>query len=139
MKLRKNAKLLWKIGKLLLTDFTLKQKKLNNWFSKIIVLSCSLKILSTLDHEYRMTFKKKYDTLSRIKIKLSDGNFEIFWQTQEADVKSKYLIYIAIPLNHLLWGCELWAIMKDLTNKQYCFEKRFSHKMEWGDWYQDLE
>ena len=53
-KLKKSAKLLRKTWKLLLTDIIFKQNKLNNLFSKIIVLSHSLENLITFDHEYRM-------------------------------------------------------------------------------------
>ena len=49
-----------------------------------------------------------YDILSRVKkANQATGALKFFWQANEVDVKSKYLIYMAIPLNLLLWGCDL--------------------------------
>ena len=48
-----------------------------------------------------------YDILSKIKKSNQViGALKFFWQANEVDVKSKYLIYMVIPLNLLLWGCE---------------------------------
>ena len=33
------------------------------------------------------------------------------------DISAKVLIYLAIPVNLLLWGCQSWALTKVLTKK----------------------
>lgn len=40
------------------------------------------------------------------------GALNFFWQAKEVEVRSKYQIYMAIPLNLLLWGCKSWDITK---------------------------
>ena len=42
---------------------------------------------------------------------------KFFWQTKEVDMRSKCLIFMAIPLNLLLWGCESWALTKGLIKQ----------------------
>ena len=48
-----------------------------------------------------------YDINSRIK-KANQimGALKFFWSSENVDIHAKYLIYIAVPLNLLLWGCE---------------------------------
>ena len=46
------------------------------------------------------------------------GALNFFQQANEVDVKSKYLIYMAIPLNLLLWGCKSWARTKNRMKNQ---------------------
>ena len=38
------------------------------------------------------------------------GALKHFWRSDKVDTHAKYLIYMAIPLNLLLWGCESWAL-----------------------------
>ena len=52
------------------------------------------------------------------------GALNFFWQAKEVDVKSKYLIYMAMPMNLLLWGCESWAMTKDRMKKLEVFHMR---------------
>jgi hypothetical protein len=39
------------------------------------------------------------------------------WESLYIDLKAKYLFFLAIPINTLLWGCESWAIRKDRHKK----------------------
>jgi len=38
------------------------------------------------------------------------GALRHFWRNPYADLKAKKLIFLAIPANLLLWGCETWAL-----------------------------
>ena len=38
------------------------------------------------------------------------GAMSAFWDDNHVDVYSKYLIFLAIPCNLLLWGCGSWAL-----------------------------
>ena len=40
-----------------------------------------------------------------------------FWTYASADNISKYLIFLAIPINILLWGCESWALWISLLKQ----------------------
>ncbi len=40
------------------------------------------------------------------------------------DIWSKYLLFCAIPMNLLLWGCETWSMQKALANKLEVFLHR---------------
>jgi hypothetical protein len=40
------------------------------------------------------------------------GSLKVFFDRKEVCLKSKYLIFMAIPVNFLLWGCESWAVCK---------------------------
>ena len=40
------------------------------------------------------------------------GGLKVFFDRKEVCLKSKYLIFMAIPINFLLWGCESWAMCK---------------------------
>ena len=58
------------------------------------------------------------DITSRIK-KASQamGPLNCFWDSDHVDIGAKVLIYLAIPVNLLLWGCQSWALTKVLTKK----------------------
>ena len=38
------------------------------------------------------------------------------WEDPHIDLYSKYLFFVAMPLNLLLWGCESWALKKTSYN-----------------------
>jgi hypothetical protein len=38
------------------------------------------------------------------------GALKNIWDNQYMDMKTKYAFFMAIPINLLLWGCEMWAI-----------------------------
>ena len=40
------------------------------------------------------------------------------------DNRSKYLIFLAIPINLLLWGCESWVLRKSLLKNIEVFLQR---------------
>ena len=52
------------------------------------------------------------------------GALNPFWSNPAVDLKSKYLIFCAIPTNLLLWGCESWSLRKDLLRKLEVFFHR---------------
>ena len=61
------------------------------------------------------------------RIKSANKSMEVlrfYWQSQKFDLHSKYLIYQAIPINLLLWGCESWALTKVLISKLELFHTR---------------
>ncbi len=45
------------------------------------------------------------------------GAFKNIWESQYVDLKAKYLLFLAIPTNTLLWGCESWAVREDHHKK----------------------
>ena len=47
------------------------------------------------------------------------GALDKFWTDASVDNHRKYLIFIAIPINMLLWVCEIWVLQKSLLK---CFE-----------------
>ena len=52
------------------------------------------------------------------------GALQHFWGDDAVDIHSKYLIYCAIPLNLLLWGCESWALRATMMSKLEVFFHR---------------
>ena len=49
------------------------------------------------------------------------GALHKFWADASVDNHSKYLIFLAIPTNLLLWGCEIWALRTSLLKKLEVF------------------
>ena len=54
----------------------------------------------------------------------SMGGLSSFWEDSSVDLKSKYLIFSAIPCNLLLWGSESWALRTSLLSKLEVFLHR---------------
>ena len=55
--------------------------------------------------------KDDYDISQRItKAFQSMGALKNVWDDPHIDLYSKYLLFMAIPINQLLWGCESWAL-----------------------------
>jgi len=52
------------------------------------------------------------------------GALKHFWRNPYADTRAKHLIFLAIPINLLLWGCESWALRESLLNKLDVFLHR---------------
>ncbi len=46
------------------------------------------------------------------------------WQNPHLDTYSKYLLFRAIPMNLLLWGCKTWSIRQMLLHKMEVFMHR---------------
>ncbi len=44
----------------------------------------------------------------------SKGALKEVWRNPHLDTYSKYLLFCAIPMNLLLWGCENWSLWQDL-------------------------
>jgi hypothetical protein len=51
----------------------------------------------------------------------SMGALKNVWNSPHLDIWSKYLLFCAIPMNLLLWGCEAWSMRKSLSNKLEVF------------------
>ena len=45
------------------------------------------------------------------------GALNFVWNADSADLHDRYNIFMEVPLNILLWGCESWAITKKTDNK----------------------
>jgi hypothetical protein len=54
----------------------------------------------------------------------SMGALKNVWNSPHLDIWSKYLLFRAIPMNLLLWGCEMWSMRKALANKLEVFLHR---------------
>jgi hypothetical protein len=54
----------------------------------------------------------------------SMGALKNVWDSPHLDIWSKYLLFCAIPMNLLLWGCETWLMRKALSNKLDVFLHR---------------
>jgi hypothetical protein len=46
------------------------------------------------------------------------------WRNPHLDAYNKYLLFRAIPMNLLLWGCKTWSIRQTLQNKMDVFMHR---------------
>ena len=57
------------------------------------------------------------------------GALQEFWINHAVVTRSKYLIFCAIPLNLLLWGCKIWAIQESLFKKLKVFFHRSRRKI----------
>ena len=63
-----------------------------------------------------------FDVESRISsASASMGALKNFWDNPHVDLYSKYLLFRAIPMNLLLWGCETWSLRQVLLNKVEVF------------------
>jgi hypothetical protein len=49
------------------------------------------------------------------------GALKNVWNLPNLDIWSKYLLFQAIPMNLLLWGCKTWSMQKALSNKLEVF------------------
>jgi hypothetical protein len=52
------------------------------------------------------------------------GALKNVWNLPHLDIWSKYLLFRAIPMNLLLWGCKTWLMQKVLSNKLEVFLHR---------------
>ena len=56
------------------------------------------------------------------------GALSKLWTDASVDNHSKYLIFLAIPINMLLRGCEIWALRTCLLEKLEVFlHRRIQH------------
>ena len=66
-----------------------------------------------------------FDVEARIaQASASMGALKNFWDNPHVDLYSKYLLFRAIPMNLLLWGCETWSLRQVLLNKVEVFLHR---------------
>ena len=64
------------------------------------------------------------------------GALKFFWSSENDDIHAKYLIYMAVPLNLLLWGCESWATTQESIRKLEVFHMRCLRRIlniKWSD------
>jgi hypothetical protein len=54
----------------------------------------------------------------------SMGVLKSVWDSPHLEIWSKYLLYCAIPMKLLLWGCETWSMQKSLLDKLEVFLHR---------------
>ena len=52
------------------------------------------------------------------------GSLSSYWSDKSVDLKSKYLVFAAIPRNLLLWGREIWDLRTSLLSKMEVFLHR---------------
>jgi len=52
------------------------------------------------------------------------GALKNVWRNPHLDIYSKYILFRAIPVNLLLWGCETWSLRQSLLNKLEVFLHR---------------
>ena len=76
------------------------------------------KLFKYLDLWISFDLSDEFDIDERIKVQI------FYEQSQKVEIQSKYLIYQAIPINLLSWGCELWALTKVLILKLEVFHHR---------------
>jgi hypothetical protein len=66
-----------------------------------------------------------YDIDHRIsKASQQMGQLKCFWDNPYTDLRTKHQIFLAIPANLLLWGCETWALRQSHINKLNAFWHR---------------
>jgi hypothetical protein len=51
----------------------------------------------------------------------SMGALKEIWSNPNLNTYNKYLLFQAIPINLLLWGCETWSLRKSLLDKLEVF------------------
>ena len=54
----------------------------------------------------------------------SMGALKEVWRNPHLDTYSKYLLFRAVPMNLLLWGCENWSLRQDLLRRLEVFLHR---------------
>lgn len=47
-----------------------------------------------------------------------------FFKSDEVPLPTKYMVYCAIPLNTVLWGCESWAVTADMVRSLESFHHK---------------
>ena len=60
------------------------------------------------------------------------GKMKHVWDCYHIELKTKYLYFIVMPIGLLLWGCETWALRKDLERKLSSFQHSQSHQENLG-------
>ena len=66
----------------------------------------------------------------------SMGALKNLWDNDNIDMKTKYLFFLAIPINLLLWGCESWALKETAFDKLDVFIHRSVRrilKIKWSE------
>ncbi len=58
----------------------------------------------------------------------SMGALKTVWNCPHLNIFSKYLLFRAIPMNLLLWGCKTWSIRQALLNKMKYFYTKASNE-----------
>ena len=54
----------------------------------------------------------------------SMGAMSKIWEGKHVDLYSNYLLFLSIPCNLLMWGCEIWALWKTLLDSLKVFVRR---------------
>ena len=54
----------------------------------------------------------------------SMGALRDFFRNKYVNLRTKFLIYLAIPINIALWGCESWALTQALTDRLSAFHHK---------------
>ena len=68
------------------------------------------KVFKYLGSWLHFNLRDDFDVEARIKAASKGmGALRKFWKIPEVDLRSKYLIYMAIPINLLLWGSEKYS------------------------------
>ena len=57
------------------------------------------------------------------------GSLRKFWGDPYVDIYSEYMIFLVIPCNLLLWGCESWALIQSFLNTLDVFILRNSRRI----------
>lgn len=52
------------------------------------------------------------------------GMLKNVWDSKFVDKETKYLFFLAIPINLILWGCKIWALKVESINKLNVFIHR---------------
>ena len=99
----------------------------NNILPSDILLSDTKKVHFTNKFKYLgsiITPLLNEDTEIEVRIKKAKsimGAAKHFFDNKDVDKRIKAQIYVAGPLNALLWGCETWNLTKYNLNKLMCF------------------
>ena len=86
-------------------------------------------ILYDLDHYSDISLRIKKSNQAR-------GALIIFWDSNHIKISTKVQIYLAIPVNMLLWGLQTWALTNTLTRKlqvYHMIDLRRIFKINWDD------
>jgi hypothetical protein len=74
--------------------------------------------------------KDDEDVRTRIKKAAGQvGGLRPFFRSPHIDLETKVRVYLAIPMNTVLWGCESWALTEDLIRELRVFHHRSLRKI----------
>jgi hypothetical protein len=88
------------------------------------------KVFKYLGSQIYFDLRDNFDIDKRVsKASQMMGAMKNVWDNVYIDLRTKYLFFLAIPVNLLLWGCETWALKAESTKKLDVFVHRSARRI----------